>query len=75
MRTQRERILDALRLEKRCGTDFLRFDPPIARYSARIHELRAEGHEIVTHPCQLHRHESTQVVFELVDADQRSLFA
>ena len=72
--SQRDRILDALRLEKRCGTDFLRFDPPIARYSARIHELRGEGYEIVTEPCRLHRHESAQVVFELVDNDQRSLF-
>lgn len=71
--SQRDRILQALKLEPRCGTTFLHWG--IARYSARIHELRGMGYEIVTKPCKLHRHESSQVVFELVDADQQRLFA
>lgn len=71
---QTDRILGALKLEKRCGTDFLRFEPPIARYSARIQELRDAGHEIVTQPCKLHRHETTQYTYELVDKDQGRLF-
>lgn len=69
--SQKDRILQALRLEPRCGTDFLRWG--IARYSARIHELRGMGYEIVTRTCKLHRHDSPQVVFELVDADQGRL--
>lgn len=74
MRSQQQRILDALRLEARCGTDFLGWDPPIARYSARIGELRAQGHRITTRPCQLHAHESRQFVFELETSDQGSLW-
>ena len=62
---QKTRILNALKLEPRCGTTFL--DWHIARYSARIHELRKEGHVITTRPCTLHKHESPQVIFELQD--------
>lgn len=66
--SQRKRILDALKLEKRCGTDFLGWGIP--RYSARIGELRADGHDIATQPCRLHHHETTQYVYVLLDAYQ-----
>jgi len=69
--SQKQRILDALKLEPRCGTTFLDWHMP--RYSARVYELRAEGHDIITRPCQLHRHDSPQMVYELVDSDQMSL--
>jgi len=72
--SQRQRILDALRLEKRCGTDFLKWEPPIARYSARIEELRKQGHQIVTEPCRLHTHTNTQFVYRLENQDQGELF-
>ena len=71
--SQRDRILAALKLEPRCGTDFLRWY--IGRYGARIQELRDEGYEIVKRPCKLHQHDTRQFVYELVDADQQRLFA
>lgn len=73
-RNQRQRILDALKLEKRCGTDFLKWEPPVARYSARIEELRKEGYEIVTEPCRLHNHSYQQFVYRLETSDQGALF-
>lgn len=69
--SQRDRILAALKLEPRCATDFFRWGIP--RAAARIHELRGEGHDIITKPCRLHHHDSPQVVYELVDADQMRL--
>lgn len=72
---QKDRILAALRMEPRCGTTFLRWEDPIARYSARIHELRGDGFDITTRPCTLHNHKSPQVIFELQDPDQGKLFA
>lgn len=68
---QRERILNALKLGPVCGTDMLRWN--IARGAARIHELKAEGYQITTRPCKLHRHESAQIVYELETTDQMSL--
>lgn len=69
--TQKQRILDALRLEPRCGTTFLEMYMP--RYAARIHELRNEGHQIISRPCKLHRHETQQTVYELVEMSQMEL--
>lgn len=73
-RNQRQRILDALKMEKRCGTDFLKWEPPIARYSARIEELRKTGYDIKTEPCKLHTHTFQQFVYRLETADQGALF-
>ena len=65
---QKDRILAALQLEPRCATTFL--DWRIGRAAARINELRDEGHDIITRPCQLHHHDNPQVVYELVDTNQ-----
>ncbi len=65
---QKTRILSALQLEPRCATVFLKWR--IGRAAARISELRQEGHDIITRPCQLHHHENPQVVYELADTDQ-----
>lgn len=58
---QKERILAQLRKEPTCGTTFYRWMMP--RYSARINELRNEGHQISKRTCNLHHHESTQFVY------------
>lgn len=71
--SQVQRVLDALRLEPMCGTDFLRMYVP--RYSARILELRQAGYEIISRPCRFHDHENPQTVYELVGRDQGRLFA
>lgn len=71
MTTQKQRILEALRLEPRCGTTFL--DWHIPRYAARIYELRTEGHNIVSTPCKLHHHDSAQIVYRLVEMSQMEL--
>lgn len=73
-KNQRQRIIDALKMGKRCGTDFLGWDPPIARYSARIEELRKEGYRIVTEPCKLHQHTYQQFAYRLETEDQGALF-
>jgi len=69
--SQKERILNALKMGPQCGTSFLEWHMP--RYAARIHELRAEGWTISTRTCRLHSHESPQTVYELEQADQLSL--
>jgi hypothetical protein len=66
--SQKDRILQALKLEPRCATTFL--DWRIGRPAARIGELRQEGHDIITRRCQLHIHDNPQVVYELVESDQ-----
>jgi hypothetical protein len=71
MTSQKDRILQALRLEPRCATIFL--DWRIGRAAAWVGELRQEGHDIITRRCQLHIHDNPQVVYELVDSDQMSL--
>ena len=65
---QKTRILSALQLEPRCATVFL--DWRIGRAAARINELRDEGYDIITRPCQLHHHDNPQVVYELADTNQ-----
>jgi hypothetical protein len=54
--TQKDRILSALRFEGTRGITAVDFssphvydgDKPIMRVAARVHELREEGHDIVT---------------------------
>ncbi len=66
--SQKDRILQALQLEPRCATTFL--DWRIGRAAARVNELRQEGHDIITRPCQFHHHDNPQVVYELVESAQ-----
>ncbi len=63
--TQQERILYELREGPVCGTTFLNWHIP--RYAARIHELRAKGHQITSERCKLtyHLHLSWQTVYTL----------
>jgi len=69
--SQKQRVLNALKMQPVCGTSFL--DWHIPRYAARIWELRAEGYEIASRPCRLHSHESPQTVYELAESDQLRL--
>ncbi len=64
-KTQRDHVLRRLKVEPLCGTDFLFLGIP--RYSARIYELRKEGHQIIRRTCDKHlHHRSRQYVYELV---------
>ncbi len=64
-KTQRDYVLRWLRVEPQCGTEFLNLGIP--RYSARIYELRREGHQIIRRTCDVHYyHRSRQYVYELV---------
>lgn len=49
--TQRERVLAMLRRGWVCGVNFLNSNPPIVRYTGRIHELREDGYQIDRRPC------------------------
>lgn len=71
MRTQKQRIMGALKMQPTCGTTFLSWHMP--RYAARIYELRTEGHDIISRPCKLHVHDSPQTVYELVEKSQLEL--
>ena len=57
-----------------CGTRFLSLGIP--RYSARIAELKAEGHVISRRTCTNphHHHRGTQYVWFLAEVDQPALF-
>lgn len=68
---QRDRVLNMLKAGPVCGTDLLRAYIP--RYSARIYELRQQGHVISSEPCKLHDHRDTQTVYRLATTDQMSL--
>jgi len=63
--SQRKRILSMLRRGPVCGTTLLAEHIP--RYSARIFELRGEGHTIQNRKCgnALHAHETKQTEFVL----------
>lgn len=70
---QRERVLMMLKSGPVCGTDFLKVYVP--RYSARILELRQQGHVIESRPCKntWHGHATAQTVYELAVSDQLRL--
>lgn len=70
---QREKVLAMLKTGPVCGTDFLAAYVP--RYSARILELRQQGHVIESRPCRngWHQHETAQTVYELAVSDQLRL--
>ena len=68
---QTEKILSKLQMGPVCGTTFLQMFIP--RYAARIHELRRAGHQIQSERCQLHDHETHQVVYRLDTESQLSL--
>jgi hypothetical protein len=55
--TQNERIIHFLRMTHNglCAMNPLRWDPPITRVAARIHNLRAMGYAIESkHKCPVH---------------------
>ena len=55
-RTQTQRLLEILRYSGGvCAMEPLRWEPPITRVAARIHDLRRRGHAITTATtCQKH---------------------
>jgi hypothetical protein len=73
MSPQQKKVLSMLQAGPRCGKDFL--DVYIARYSARILELKQLGYLIDKRPCRFshHDHEAPMFVWELATSDQMSL--
>lgn len=73
MRSQKQRILDALHLEPRCSLEFLDWTPRITRGAARIQDLKDDGHTIMSDTCRLHDYETaTHVKYTLATSDQLS---
>jgi hypothetical protein len=65
---QHDFVLATLKQNKAvCGTFFL--DEHIPRYAARVGELRAQGHNIVTRSCEhpWHSHNTRQIEYVLLD--------
>jgi hypothetical protein len=72
--TQKDRILAALRLGKRCSMEFLDWEPRITRAAARVEELRRDGHEIATTTCRMHwEGVAAHAAYELETGDQMEL--
>lgn len=74
--SQNDRILAYLRLNNRlCSFAPYEWEPAIKRPAARIDDLKKRGHEITSHQCLNHPGKTAgHVVYELVTADQTSLF-
>lgn len=70
--SQRSLVLELLEANPTgvCATWLL--DRGWPRYAARIAELRKEGHDIVTEPCQVHEpwfHTTKQVQYRITQPD------
>jgi hypothetical protein len=73
--TQKEAVLQALRMGPVCSFAFYESSRLTHRLGARIYDLRRDGHVITSRPCQMHDHESHAVVYELAEIDQMALFS
>lgn len=71
--TQNERILSRLDQGLMCSWEPFKWEPPIIRVAARINDLKGEGREITSVPCQ-HGDGQRHVAYILETARQRSLF-
>lgn len=73
--TQRDRVLSALENGPVCAMVWVRTQPPILRYAARINELRDEGMKIATEPCDRpgHVHDARIVQYRLLHPGQLEL--
>lgn len=72
--SQKERILEYLKQAGSvgmCSTEPIRWSPPILRTAARIADLKADGHHIVTTRCVEGDHgNATAVRYQLVARPQ-----
>lgn len=73
MTTQKERLLDTLKLGPVCSFRFYDHPGLTHRIAARVWDLRQDGHIITSRACTLHDHESNAVLYELAETDQLSL--
>ena len=71
--TAKSRALELLNAGPVCGQELVEHGVGY-RYSARIADLRAEGHRIESGVCGKHRHRARMALYRLVDADQGLLF-
>jgi hypothetical protein len=70
--TQKEAVLEVLRMGPVCSFDFygrLAGAGVTHRLAARVYDLRSDGHEITSRRCTFHDHVSNAVLYELVGAD------
>lgn len=70
--TQKDRLLQALRLGPVCSFRFYDHPGLTHRIAARVFDLRSEGYQITSRACTLHDHESNAVLYELDEIDQMS---
>ena len=62
--SQKQTILDMLRRRDVCGDELYALH--MGRYAARVHELRADGYEILSRICKQHRHRSNIAEYILI---------
>ena len=68
--TQKQRILDYMRLNgKLCSLAPLDWSPRITRTAAQIHDLEADGHDIISSPCRLHPDTASHVTYQLAEEE------
>ena len=58
--THKQRILGMLRRGDVCGDTLLELHMP--RYAARVHELKADGYQIISRRCKQHTWHTSPVV-------------
>lgn len=71
--TQKDRLLQALRLGPVCSFRFYDHPGLTHRIAARVWDLKQDGFQISARACTLHDHESNAVLYELAETDQLTL--
>lgn len=73
--TQTERILHRLNSGPMCSLEPLDWTPRITRTAARVQDLKDQGTDVASAPCELHDYKtSAHVVYRIADPDQETLF-
>lgn len=72
--SQNERILARLKMGQMCSLEPLEWTPRITRTAARIWDLEADGHVVVSADCRMHTGKTARhSVYRLVVEDQMRL--
>ena len=66
--TRKTETLELLQQAPRCGQELVEAGIGY-RYSARIYDLRSDGHVIEDHPCRRHEHRAAMVEYRLAGWD------
>ena len=66
--TRKDDALFLLKIGPRCGQELVEAGVGY-RYSARIYDLRCDGHVIEDRPCRRHEHRAAMVEYRLMGWD------